>query len=438
MYIRYTMYLTSLFAGSQGSPLGLTGPVPAWRSPLHRDSFFLMAANVANAAFGFLFWTAAARMYRPQEVGLAAAVISAVGLLAMLSGLGLDYALVRFLPGAERPQEIINSCLTIGSIVALLSAVVFLAGLGLWAPAMMLVRANPVYAASLVVAAIATAVVGFMAAVYLARKSARLVFGQSFVFGSTKVVAVILLAVAGTGAVGLLGAWVVGLVAAVGVGLALFLPRAEAGGFRFRPLVVREVVNDMTHFASANYVSALLWSAPTSLLPILITNIAGTEANAYYYVASSVSGLLVMVPMAASMSLFAHGSRDATDLAKSAVESARFSLVLLVPAIVGIFLIGGKVLLAFGRAYSDAGTRLLWILALSTLPLAVNYLYFSVRRVQQRMVGVVAGAVWVLIVTLGLSVVLLPRIGLLGAGVAWFAAQASLAAVILGRFVLNR
>jgi O-antigen/teichoic acid export membrane protein len=113
-------------------------------------------------------------------------------------------------------------------------------------------------------------------------------------------------------------------------------------------------------------------------------------------------------------------------------------LVLLVPAIVGIFLIGGKVLLIFGRAYSDAGTRLLWILALSTLPLAVNYIYFSVRRVQQRMAGVVTGGVWVLVATLGLTVILLPRVGLQGAGIAWFAAQASLAAVILGRFFLNR
>jgi len=397
-----------------------------------------MSANAANAAFGFLFWTGAARLFHPQDVGLAAAAVAAIGLVAMLSGLGLDYALVRFLPGASRPQEIINSCLTIGSVVALLFAVTFMAGLGLWSPAMMSVRANPAYAVSVIVAAITTTVVGFMAAVYLSRKNARLVFWQSLVFGTGKVAAVIIFAAAGAGAAGLLGAWVVGLVAAVGVGLAFFIPHGETESFRFRPVVVPEVVNDMTHFASTNYVTAVLWSAPTSLLPILITNVAGAEANAYYYVASSVSGLLAMVPMAASMSLFAHGSRDATDLAQRAVESARFSLVLLAPAIVGTFLIGGKVLMIFGRAYSDAGTRLLWILALSTLPLAVNYFYFSVRRVQQRMAGVMAGTVWVLIVTLGLSAILLPRVGLLGAGIAWFAAQVSLAAVILGRFIFNR
>jgi hypothetical protein len=54
------------------------------------------------------------------------------------------------------------------------------------------------------------------------------------------------------------------------------------------------------------------------------------------------------------------------------------------------------------------------------------------------MAGVIAGTVWVLIVTLGLSVVLLPAVGLLGAGIAWFVAQTSLALVILARFAIYR
>ena len=57
---------------------------------------------------------------------------------------------------------------------------------------------------------------------------------------------------------------------------------------------------------------------------------------------------------------------------------------------------------------------------------------------QQRMGGVIVSTVWILIVTLGLSVLLLPRIGLLGAGVAWLVAQASVATLLLGRFAFNR
>jgi len=96
-----------------------------------------MAANVASAAFGFLFWTAAARLYQPQEVGFAAAVISAVGLLAMLSALGLDYALIRFLPQSPAPHSIVSSSLTIASAGALTLAEVFIGGLEVWSLALL-------------------------------------------------------------------------------------------------------------------------------------------------------------------------------------------------------------------------------------------------------------------------------------------------------------
>jgi len=397
-----------------------------------------MAASVASAAFGFLFWTAAARLYRPQEVGFAAAVISAVGLLAMLAALGLDYALVRFLPQSAAPQEVISSALTIASVGALALAVVFIGGLGLWSPALLQVRASPALAGGVAAAVVLTAASGLLASTYLSRRRAGFVLAQAAVFGAGKVAAAVLFAALGLHAVGLVGAWVAGLGALAAAGLGFFLPRALGGEYRFRPVVVRKVINDMAHFAFANYVSAVLWSAPALLLPVLITNLSGPETNAYYYIASSVGGLLVMIPTAFAMSLFAHGSHDATDLVRRAVEAGKVSLGLLAPALVAVFLWGGKVLWIFGRAYSVEGTRLLWVLAVSTLPLTVNFLYFSVRRVQQRMAGVVASTLWILLVTLGLSGLLLPRLGLMGAGVAWFAAQASVAAVILGRAALSR
>jgi O-antigen/teichoic acid export membrane protein len=408
------------------------------RSLVYRDSFFLVAANVANAGFGFLFWTLAARLYEPSEVGFAAAILSAVGLLAMLAALGLDYALIRFLPQSQFPQRIINASLTITSGGALMLALVFLGGLGVWSPALLPVRASVALTVSLTAAVILTAAAGLLASTYLSRKRAWLVLAQALVFGSGKIVAAVLLAAVGLHVVGLVGAWVIGLLALVAAGLAFFLPQALDGRYRFRPGVVREVVNDMAHFAFSNYVATVLWTAPVLLLPILITNLSGPEVNAYFYVASNVGSLLAMIPTAISMSLFAHASHDATDLNQKSVEAAKVSLALLVPALVIVLLIGDKVLLIFGRAYAQQGTRLLWVLAATTLPLTVNFLYFSVRRVQRRMAGVVAGAAWVLIVTLGLTTYLLPRVGLFGAGVAWLVAQASLALVVLVRVGVNR
>ena len=207
-------------------------------------------------------------------------------------------------------------------------------------------------------------------------------------------------------------------------------------GFRYRPALQRAAVNEMTHFASANYAATVLWSAPVFLLPLLVANLAGPEAAAYFYVATAVGGLVAMIPWAVSASLFADGSHDEEQLVRYTLESGR-AILLLVPAVAAVLLLGDRVLLLFGKTYSAEGARLLQVMALATLPLAVNFLFFSVRRVQRRMAGVVASTAWILAATLGLSVVLLPRVGLVGVGVAWLAAQSSVAMVLVARYILR-
>jgi O-antigen/teichoic acid export membrane protein len=396
-----------------------------------------MAASVASAVFGFLFWTAAARLYPASEVGIAAATVSAVGLMAVLAALGLDYALVRFLPHAADPHGLVNSSLTVGAVAGGLAALIFLAGLDAWSPALVRFRANLVFDAAVVMSVVGTVIMGLLGSVYLSRLRAAYALVQSIIFGTVKVALAVIFALT-QGAVGLLGAWALGSSLAWLAGALVILPRIEGGRYRPRPTLRRGVINDMAHFAFPNYLASLFWSTPALILPLLVVNIVGPEAGAYFYVAASVGGLVAMIPTAVSMSLFAQGSHDTSELVGRALVSARFALTLLVPAIAGVFLLGAKVLLIFGRAYSEQGTRLLWVLALATLPLTVNLLFLSVRRVQQRMGGVVAATAWFLVATLVLSALLLPRFGLVGVGVAWFAAQASTAAVVLTRYLLNR
>jgi len=410
------------------------GRLPLWRSSLHANSFYLMAANVANAAFGFLFWTAAARLYEPRAVGLAAAAVSAVGLLAMLATLGLDQALVRFVPDGAEPRGLVNSSLTLGVAVALLLSLGFVAGMGVWSPALLPLRQQPLAAAGLVVAALGATASGLLHSAFLAWKRAGLGLVQSSVFNVIRIVFVLAFA-AGRDAVGLIGAWALGLAAGVTWGATSGLFRGA--GFRYRPAFQRAAVNEMTHFAFANYAATVLWGAPVFLLPIVVANLAGPAAAAYFYVATAASGLVAMIPWAVSASLFAHGSHDEEQLVRYALESGRAILLLLVPAVALLLLLGDRVLLLFGKAYSAEGTRLLQLMALATLPLAVNFLFFSVRRVRRRMAPVVASTAWILAVTLGLSVLLLPRVGLVGVGVAWLAAQSSVAIVLVVRYVFS-
>jgi O-antigen/teichoic acid export membrane protein len=415
--------------------------LPTWRqlralirSTLYANSVYLMAANAVNAGFGFLFWAGAARLFPPHDVGLAAGAVSAISLLAMISVLGMDYAIVRFLPHESDAGGTINTVLTIGVSVAFILSLVFLIGLGMWAPSLHLLRHDAFSAASFIVAAVCMVTTALLSAVFLARMRSGYVLAMSAVFGTVKVLLALALAATAGGLTVLVGAWAGGTLAAVAFGLFWFLRRADGPGYRPRPTVQWAVVRRMTRFASANYVAAVLTTAPLYVMPLFVLNLLGPEANAYFYVASSISGLLAMVPTAVSMTLFAHGAQDNHLPAAQVAEGIRFSLSLLVPAIAAILLLGGKVLLLFGRAYAEAATPLLWLLSLATLPMALNLAYFSVRRVQHRMADVLLSLGWILVVTLGLSALLLPRIGLIGAGAVWLAAHSSVAATVVVRY----
>jgi O-antigen/teichoic acid export membrane protein len=69
--------------------------------PLYRNAYYLMANAATTSLLGFVFWMVVAKFYSPVDVGLASATISAMGLLASLSNLGLGFGLIRFLPSAK-------------------------------------------------------------------------------------------------------------------------------------------------------------------------------------------------------------------------------------------------------------------------------------------------------------------------------------------------
>ena len=66
--------------------------------PLFKNAYFLMFSSLTSAGSGFFFWLIAARFYSTADIGLASAIISTMGLISMLSLLGFDISLVRFLP----------------------------------------------------------------------------------------------------------------------------------------------------------------------------------------------------------------------------------------------------------------------------------------------------------------------------------------------------
>jgi O-antigen/teichoic acid export membrane protein len=398
--------------------------------PLYANAFYLMMNSAVTALLGFFFWLIVARLYQPTYVGTGSAAISAATLLALLSILGFDYALIRFLPNSNKKGETINSCLTVGCLASVVASLIFVAGLGIWSPALLFIRGNPIFFAAFVTFTVSCTISALLNGTFVAQRRAGFVLASSTISNLVKLTLPVLL-VMFFYTFGIFASWGLGLVVALPIGIFFFLPRSQTD---YRPFfaINRGVVNDMFHYSFINYVSLLLWTAPGLILPLLVINILGAEANAYFYIAWAMAGLLSAIPLATSLSLFAEGSYNEQQLQQNTTRSLKLISLLLLPAIVVIFLIGDKLLLLFGEAYSQNATTLLWVLAIASIPVSFNFIYLSVRRVQNKLTGVVGLTLFIAIATLLLSYLLLPKFGLLGVGIAWIASQ-GMAALITGQ-----
>ena len=398
------------------------------RVSLYRNAGYLMLASGINSLAGFVFWAVAARLYPAEGVGLAAAAISAIGLLALLSTLGMDYGLIRFLPGSgDKAKNILNSCFTLSGLVSVALAVIFLAGLKLWSPALLRIQQNPVFFISFVIFALAAVYRVFAERTFIAGRRAGFALTQGLVFNLLRFIPLVALAPL-FNVFGIFASWGIGLGLAVIVSIPFLIPRVQPG-YRPAPKIDRKSIGNMMHFSFANYGANIFWAIPILCLPLMVVNLLGAEANAYFYVGWALGYLLVSIPVTVSFSLFAEGSHSEEQLGHNIDRSLRLLLVL-VPVIAIVFLAGERVLALFGSAYAENATTLLWVLAVSAIPVGLNHTYFTVKRVQKRMRGVIGLSAFIAVVTMVLSYLLLPRVGIIGAGIGWLIPQAIVAVAI--------
>ncbi len=400
------------------------------RTPLYANSYYLMANSVLAAPLGFAFWLIAARFYEASDVGLASAAISAIGLVMLISNLGLGAGLIRFLPNAgERSAAMVSTYLTIGGLVSLVAGVIFIAGLGVWSPALLFIRQHPVFLACFIIFAIMQTLAGILDQVFLAKRSAKYTFFRNITANLLKILIVVIM-IGSFGTFGIFASAALSISIGALMAMFWFLPRVQKGYLPI-PMVHREVLSSTISYSLKNYLAALLAYAPQMLFPIMVVNILGAEMNAYFYMPWAMANMLLFIPTAISLSLWAEGSHNEDRLVANAKRSLALCLLLLIPIILLILALGDKLLLLFGEAYSQNGTTLLWLLAISILPASINTIYFTVRRVRMDMRSVIWAAAVGSSVALGSSYVLMGTMGILGAGVGWFIGQSVVAGAVI-------
>lgn len=391
------------------------------RSPLYRNSFFLMANTVVTTGLGFFFWMVVARFYTPAEVGWGSAIISSISLLALLSVPGFGSTLVRFLPKAEKPQDMINFCFTIGGAISVVLAVVFIAGLDIWSPALVFIKQNIIFAAAFVLFVLAQTLSGMAHFVFIASRRADFVLSQSAIFSLLKIPLPILM-VLFFHTFGIAASWGIAATVALAITLFLFVPRVQPH-YKPVPNLKPGIVGSMWRYSASSYLARLFDAAPALVLPIMVVNLLGAEQNAYFYVAWMIAVLLFAIPAAVAQSLFAEGAHFEDDLWGNVVKSLRFVFVILVPAVVLVLLLGKWLLLLFGAGYSVSGLLLLRVLCVASLFIGVSRLYAATLRIENRMKELALIFGFITVATLLGSYLIMPLAGLVGIGYVWLAIQ---------------
>jgi len=407
-------------------------------TPLYTNAFYLMLNTAITSLLGFFFWLIVARFYTESDVGFASAIISAVSLLVLISLLGLDFSLIRFLARAEKPQELINSCFTLSGLTSLVVAGIFLAGLDFWSPALSFVKVNAIFSSVFIVFTFLGTLSYLIDHTFIAKRRAGFVLSKNTILYILKMPLLVLF-VLFFHSFGIVASWGIAMGIAVAVALFLFLPKIQ-NPYKPVPTLNLSPIKDMWQYSGGNYLASLFTAAPTMVLPIMVVNLLGPVQNAYFYIAWAMAYLLFAIPLTVSQSLFAEGAHFEDRLRQNVLKSFKFTFLLLVPAVILLILIGKWLLLAFGQSYSVNALRLLQVLAISSLSLGINYIYSTILRVRGRLKELIAIWGFIAIAVLAVSYLIMPATGIIGVGYAWLGAHtaAAIYVIIAGRQLQRR
>ena len=403
------------------------GYIALLRDPLYRSTLLLVLSSLANAMLGFIFWIVAARLYSAVDVGLVAALTAASGLMAMLASLGFPTALLRFLSQSDDRRAMVNSIFTTSIVLSVVFSAIFIAGTPLWSPELVFLKGRVVAFAMFTLVTAGTALSYSQSHAFIALRRPGLAFVLVFVSALLRIPLAIALA-----RFGLVGLWVTwGLFLALNFIMFVILFRLTQPGYLPAPAFSRALLKGVLSFSVSSLLAEVPYATIVSILPLMVLNALGPEATAYYYVAFRFSSFLFSVATFAGMALLVEGSYDPGKLRQNVLKAMRFSLLILAPALLVISLIGDKLLLLFGRDYSEQALTVVWLISAASLPHIVIEFYIAVRRVQMRMLSVLTVTWAVLVMNLGIAWPALNAFGLAGSGAGWLVSYSVVAAAIV-------
>jgi O-antigen/teichoic acid export membrane protein len=148
------------------------------KDPLYKNSFFIMLASISFAGLGFFFWMLAAKLYLPEEVGIATALISSMTLLVLLSRFGRDLSIIRFFPENDK-SKVFSTSAIITTLFAVLFGAIFIVGVDIFSLELHLLK-SPSNALLFMIFLTASSVAALTGTSFIAIRKADFTFSRVF------------------------------------------------------------------------------------------------------------------------------------------------------------------------------------------------------------------------------------------------------------------
>jgi len=397
------------------------------RTPLVRAGLSLVASAGITSLLGLVYWSLAARRYSPAAIGATAGLLAAMEIVAAVANLGLRTALVRFVPAlGDRAARVVAVSYAVAGLTALAGAGVFVLVHERWFPELDLLD-QPAGITFFLLSSVLWVIFSLQDSVLIGLRKAAWVPTENALYALAKLALLVGLT-APLPRWGVYVSWTAPLLAmVVVVNIPVFRMLR-----RPRPAPAEVLtIGDLLRFSAGDYAASALWLLTIDALPLLMLALVGAEGGAWYHLAWTVAYTLYLVSSAVGYALLAEGAHEPAALETHARKALGQGLALVVPAATVIVVGAPWLLRLFGADYATEGTRLLQLLAASAVPHVVTGIYVSIQRARRDMRAVIS-----LYAVLGVAVVagtalLVPVLGVTGAGVAWLGAQSALAAALL-------
>jgi O-antigen/teichoic acid export membrane protein len=379
----------------------------------------LLGSTAITSGLGFVYWWVAARSFAPEEVGFATSCISAMALISTVCASGTGSFLIGELARRARRQgTLIVAAGGIAGAIAAAGGLLFVLVGPLIASGLASLR-EPRHALGFAAGA---AVVTFglvldQAAIGLLRGQLQLTRNAAWAVVKLGFLAALPWLPVDHNGFGVYMTWTAGCA----LSLLVFLlparsparktasPASVPGSSRRRAFLAHNAAN-------------LALQAPGLCLPLLVTGLLSVTTTAYFYIAWTLAGIIFVLPVALSTSLFAVAAREPEALA----ARLRFSLGLAfaggIAANLAIAVAGAPLLGAFGSGYSGQAALVLSILCLAVFPMAIKHHYLALARVrtqlrQATLVLALSGLLEIVLATAG------ARFGVAGLSAGWLLAN---------------